>query len=56
MPLVATSSGQRHIMKNEDSSESENEDDENSIPENAVKIWWAGRLTDELSAESLTIE
>nr|CAG4650181.1 EOG090X06W9 [Sida crystallina] len=56
LPLIATSSGQRHVTPlfdraSFDSDDEGNETDETFIPktrENSVKLWWVGKSADDL--------
>ena len=51
LPLVATSSGQRHVRQSDlgsDSSDSETESSSKLVSrENSVKLWWAGDMNHE---------
>ena len=49
LPLVATSSGQRHTTVSSSSSDADSRSDSDDavdpVAENAVKLWWVGATT-----------
>nr|CAG4647080.1 EOG090X06W9 [Megafenestra aurita] len=57
LPLVATSSGQRHLTcrivddSDEESTDSETESLKVPKRENSVKLWWAGDVDDDMDAD-----
>ena len=49
LPLVATSSGQRHVTHLDSGSDSDSDSDTltpSQLKENSVKLWWTGDRTE----------